>query len=131
MKLPQALLLRLLPLVEAASGKPLVEAYIDLAEQAGPVLMLSSPYGSFAFDRTQRTVFKSGIEAARFDGIQSVDIAAFPGGRGTRSWSITLYLGITRRITVARTYDDSEASIIAARLARLIGCKVISLTCHR
>jgi hypothetical protein len=131
MKLPQTLLLRLSPLVEAARGEPLVQPYIELAEQPEAGVMLASPYGNFVFDRGQRVVLKDGVDVAQFDSIQSVDIAAFPGGRGARSWSITLYRGVVDRITVARTYDDSEASIVAARLARLLGCKVISLTGRR
>lgn len=131
MKLPQALIVKLSPLVEAARGEPLVEPFIQLNEEPGQRLVLASPYGSFAFDRARAAVFRDEAELAPFDSIQSVDIAAFPGGRGARSWSITLYRGFVDRITVARTYDDGEASIVAARLARLIGCKVVSLVGRR
>jgi hypothetical protein len=127
MKLPQHWLLRLSPLVEAARGEPLVEPFVEIVSENEAALELVSPHGRFVFDRAQRVVLRDGAVLAPFDTVRSVDISAFPGGRGERSWSITLYRGIVDRCTVARTYDDGEASVLAARLARVIGCKVISL----
>jgi hypothetical protein len=126
-KLPQHLLVKLSPLVEAARGEPLVEPFIELGAEGEGRLEITSPYGHFVFDRERRVVVKDGVDAAPFDSVQSVDIGAFPGGRGARSWSITLYRGIVDRITVARTYDDGEASVVAAKLARVLACKVVSL----
>lgn len=128
MKLPRQLLVRLSPLVEAARGEPLVEPFLELAEESEQQLILRSSYGTFTFDRLRRVVLDGYAEPLGFDTIQSVDIAAFPGGRGERSWSITLYCGFVDRTTVARTYDDGEASIVAAKLARVVGCKVVSLS---
>ena len=128
MKLPRQLLVRLSPLVEAARGEPLVEPFLELAEESEQQLKLRSSYGTFTFDRLRRVVLDGDAEPLGFDTIQSVDIAAFPGGRGERSWSITLYCGFVDRTTVARTYDDGEASIVAAKLARVVGCKVVSLS---
>lgn len=128
MKLPRQLLVRLSPLVEAARGEPLVEPFLELAEESEQQLILRSSYGTFTFDRLRRVVLDGDAEPLGFDTIQSVDIAAFPGGRGERSWSITLYCGFVDRTTVARTYDDGEASIVAAKLARVVGCKVVSLS---
>jgi hypothetical protein len=127
MKIPQQLWAKLSPLVEAARGEPLVEPFVELEERPGRCLELVSPYGIFVFDREQRVVRHDGAVLCPFDAIQSVDIGAFPGGRGEKSWSVTLYRGIVDRTTVARTYDDGEASVVAARLARLLDCKVVSL----
>jgi hypothetical protein len=131
MKLPQALLNRLSPLVEAVRGEPLVEPFIHIGEHNGRRLRLTSSYGSFTFDREQRLVLKDDRELMTFDAIESIDLAGFPAGRGAPSWSVALYGGFTRRITVGRTYDDGEASVLGAKLARLIGCKVVSLVGHR
>ena len=131
MKLPQALLVKLSPLVEAARGEPLVEPYVQVLERGEGRLQVASAYGRFDFDRGLRLVHKDGSEISRFDAIESVDLAGFPGGRGAPSWSITLYRGFLDRITIGRTYDDGEASVVGARLARLIGCKVVSLTGRR
>lgn len=131
MKLPHRLAVRLSPLVEAARGEPLVEPFATLTERSGRCLVLSSSYGEFTFDRERGMLLQDGQEAAAFDSVQSVDLAAFPGGLGTKSWSITLYRSFLDRITVARTYDDGEASVIAARLARVLGCKVVSLVGSR
>lgn len=128
MKLPRQLLVKLSPLVEAARGEPLVEPFLEVSEESEQRLVLRSSYGTFAFDRVRRVVLDGDTEPLAFDTIQSVDITAFPGGRGERSWSITLYCGFVDRTTVARTYDDGEASIVAAKLARVVGCKVVSLS---
>lgn len=131
MKLPTALLHKLSPLIEAARGEPLVAPYIRVAAFDEQRLELDTSHGSFSFERRPRVVLKDGDEVCRFDDIESIDLAGFPGGRGAPSWSVTLYCGFTRRITVGRTYDDGEASVTGARLARLIGCKVVSLAGHR
>ena len=131
MKLPQALLVKLSPLVEAARGEPLIEPFVQIVELGEGRLQVDSAYGSFTFDRGLRLVHKDGAEISRFDAIESIDLAGFPGGRGAPSWSITLYRGFLDRITIGRTYDDGEASVVGARLARLIGCKVVSLTGRR
>jgi hypothetical protein len=131
MKLPQQLLLKLSPLVEAARGEPLVEPFVELAEQTDRCLVLTSSYGVFTIDREQRLVLKGDAVVSSFDAVQSIDVAAFPGGRGERSWSITLYRGFVDRITVARTYDDGDASVVAAKLSRAIGCKVVSLSLRK
>jgi hypothetical protein len=132
MKRPlQQWLVKLSPLVEAARGEPLVEPFVDLLDDGETRIELRSSYGHFVFDRVRRVVTQDGADTAPFDSVQSVDIGVFPGGRGARSWSITLYRGLVDRITVARTYDDGEASVPAAKLARAIGCKVISLASLR
>jgi hypothetical protein len=127
MKIPHRLLVKLSPLVEAARGEPLIEPFVELAEDTEQRLVIRSPYGLFEFDRQERSVRRDAAEVTGFDAVQSVDIGAFPGGRGERSWSITLYRGVLDRITVARTYDDGEASVLAARISRMLGRKVISL----
>jgi hypothetical protein len=131
MKIPPQLLLKLSPLVELASGRPLVEPFVDIVASNDERLQLLTPYGEFVFDKTGRRVLKDGQDLSGFDEVESVDINAFPGGRGERSWSIVLFRGFIDRITVARTYDDGEASVVASKLAGVLGCKVVSLTLGR
>lgn len=131
MKLPQALLVKLSPLVEAARGEPLVEPFMQLTERGEGRVQVESAYGCFTFDRALRLVHKDGAEISRFDAIESIDLAGFPGGRGAPSWSITLYRGFLDRITIGRTYDDGQASVVGARLARLMDCKVVSLAARQ
>ena len=128
MKLPRPLLVRLSPLVEAARGDPLVEPFVELKEDSELRLHLASSYGEFVFQRDLRSITRDGVEVSSFDAVQTVDIGSFPGGRGARTWSISLYRGIVDRITVARTYDAGAASIVAARLGRVLGRKVVALT---
>jgi hypothetical protein len=127
MKISHRLALKLSPLVEAARGEPLVEPFVEIEAIDDDQLVLESSHGRFVFDRKARVVLQEGQQLATFDSIQSVDLAGFPGGRGERSWSITLFSGFLDRITVGRTYDDGDASVVAAKLADVIGCKVISL----
>ncbi|MFO1270347.1 MAG: hypothetical protein U1F50_01460 [Rubrivivax sp.] len=131
MRLPQSLVVRLSPLVEAARGWPLVEPAIEITPPGQVPITLRSAHGEFVFDPEKRSVSRDGVEVAPFAAIQSIDVGAFPGGRGERSWSITLYLGFLRRVTLGRTYDDGDASVIAARLARATGAKVVATTLLR
>jgi hypothetical protein len=131
MKLPHELLLKLSPLVEAARGEPLVEPFVDVDEDTDTRLVLTSSYGVFTFDKLQGQVLKGPDLVWAFDEIQSVDLRAFPGGLGARSWSVSLYKGVVDRVTVARTYDDGEASVVAAKISRIVGCKVIAFTLRR
>jgi len=131
MKIPHRLALKLSPLVEAARGEPLVEPFAEITRFDDDALVIESSHGTFVFDRKERVVSEAGQQLATFDSIQSVDIGAFPGGRGERSWSITLFRSLFDRITVARTYDDGDASVIASKLAAVIGCRVVSLMGHR
>ena len=131
MKIPHRLALKLSPLIEAARGEPLVEPFVEVEQFDDDLLVIASSHGRFTFDRKARVVQEGEQQLATFDSIQSVDIAAFPGGRGERSWSITLFSGFLDRITVARTYDDGDASVVAAKVASVIGCRVVSLMVRR
>ena len=131
MKLPHRLALKISPLVEAARGEPLVEPFVEVEQFDDDQLVLDSSHGRFIFDRRQRVVIQDDMQLATFDTIQSVDIGAFPGGRGERSWSITLFRSLFDRITVGRTYDDGEASVLASKLAGIIGCRVVALMRQR
>ena len=125
--LPQLLRLKLSPLAEAITGQPLVDPAIVLTALDPTQLQLVSAHGRFVFDRQRGQVQRDGIDIAAFEAVQSVDIGSFPGGRGAPSWSVSLYMGFFRRVTLGRTYDDGEASVVAARLARLLDRKVVSL----
>jgi hypothetical protein len=127
MKLPQALLVKLSPLVEAVRGEPLVAPFLRIHVHGGQGLELTSSYGHFWFDSERRLVFRDDQQVSTFEAIASIDLAGFPGGRGAPSWSVSLYRSPVDRITVARSYDDGEASVLGARLARLMDCKVVSL----
>lgn len=131
MKLPMPLVLKLSPLVEAARGRPLLEPALDIGEEDEACIVVQSELGRFVFDRQRRLVLQGEQELAGFDSVQSVDIGAFPGGRGEKSWSLTLYRGFFDRIALGRTYDDGVASVTAAKLARAMGVKVAALAMSR
>jgi hypothetical protein len=124
----QAWRLRLSPLAEALTGQPLAEPSLALRPLGETQLLATSEQGRFVFDRERRQVQHGQIDIAAFDDVKSVEITVFPGGRGAPSWAVSLYLGRLRRIPLGRTYDDGDASVTAARLARLLGCKVLSMT---
>lgn len=131
MKLPPLLLSRLSPLVEAARGEPLVEPALSLVVHDEFALRIESELGVFSFDRARCVVEHDGRQLASFADIASVDIDAFPGGRGQPSWGLSLYASFLRRVALGRTYDDGTASVVAARLARAIGCKVVAVALRR
>lgn len=131
MKLPQRLVQRLSPFVEMVRGEPLVEPFLALTEPAEQTLLLTSCQGRFAFDLARREMTPETGEPIAFSTVQSIDVAALPGGRGQPSWSLTLYRGPIDRTLLGRSYDDGDASVVAARLARAVGCKVVALTLRR
>lgn len=131
MKLPPQLIARLSPLVEAARGEPLLEPTLALVAHDDAALRIESELGVFVFDRVRRVVERDGQPVAAFGDIASVDIDAFPGGRGAPSWGLSLYQSFLRRVALGRTYDDGTASVVASRLSRAIGCKVVALALRR
>lgn len=131
MKLPAPLLVKLSPLVEALRGEPLLEPALRVTGQSEHTLQIESELGQVLVDLNLRTVRLDADRSVDFADIQSVDIGHFPGGRGEPSWSIALYLGPLRSIPLGRTYDDGDASVIAAKLARRIGCKVVAVSVRR
>lgn len=131
MKLPPQVLYTLSPLVEAARGEPLLEPALELAAADEARIVLQSEQGIFTFDRATRRVLHGDAEVAAFDEVRSVDINAFPGGRGAPSWGLSLYCSFLRRVALGRTYDDGNASVLAARLARALGCKVVAVALKR
>ena len=128
MKLPPQVLVKLSPLVEAVRGQPLSEPTLHVAEQQPRLLRVESELGSFVFDLEQRLVQVGADRVVDFADVQSVDVGGFPGGLGEASWSVSLYLGPLRSVPLGRTYDDGQASVIAAMLARRIGCKVVAVS---
>ena len=50
MKIPQLLLLKLSPLVDAARGEPLVEPFVELQEEAERRLRMRLSHGGFMVD---------------------------------------------------------------------------------
>jgi hypothetical protein len=131
MKLPLPLAVHLSPLVEAARGRPLLEPSLEVESNDETEYVVVSERGRFVFDRQQRVVRLDEVEVSDFDSIQSIDISAFPGGRGEKSWALTLYRGFFDRILLGRTYDDGVASVTGAQLSRLLGVKVVALTLGR
>jgi hypothetical protein len=131
MKLPMPIAMSLSPLVEAARGEPLFEPSLDVESHDEDQMVIVSERGRFVFDRRQRIVLLDDEQVSDFDSVQSVDISAFPGGRGERSWALRLYRGFFDRITLGRTYDDGVASVAAAQLSRVLDVKVVALTRSR
>ncbi len=128
MKPAQLWKVRLSVLAEIVLGRALVEPFLDISKANDQQLVVASSYGEFTFDLEKGVVLRDGSVVAGFNTVQSVDIASFPGGRGSRSWSVSLYLSPFRRITVGRSYDDVDTSVVAAKISAAMGCKVLSLT---
>lgn len=131
MKIPHGLKIRLSPLAEVTLGRPLVEPFLEVTESSEARLVLESTYGTFVFDRLARVVLKDGAPVIDFDAVQSVEISAMPGREESRSWALVLYVSFFKRFTVGRTADDGDASVIAARIASVLGCKVLSMQLRR
>ena len=119
---------RLSPLAEIVLGHALVEPFLEITKANDEHIVVASSYGEFTFDLENGVVLRDGGVVAGFNAVQSVDISSFPGGRGSRSWSVSLYLSPFNRITIGRAYDDVDTSVVAARISAALGCRVLSLT---
>lgn len=131
LKLSQEWKLRLSPLAEVTLGRPLVEPFVEIVEAGESLLCIRSSHGEFVFDRVQRQVLRDGTPVATFDSVQSVDISSLPGREDARSWALSLYITFFQRVTIGRTVDDGEASVIAAKVAGVLGCKVLAMGLRR
>lgn len=131
MKLPHDWKLRLSPLAEVTLGRPLVEPFVEIVESGETQLVIHSSHGEFVFDREQRQVLRNGTPVADFASVQSVDISSLPGREDARSWALSLYVSFFQRVTIGRTVDDGEASVIAAKVAGVLGCKVLAMGLRR
>ena len=76
-------------------------------------------------DAKRRFIYQRGHVLARFSAVSSVSVV--PGGEDDRNYRVQLHLDRRQTLSLGCTDDDSDASVLAARVATLIG---VSVTAH-
>jgi hypothetical protein len=101
---------------------------IEIVDQDDIRLVLNSMGREIVVNGRYRTV-KSGEKVlARFDAIQSIEVARQTSDDGTDTWKVSLYISWLSRVHIGRTSDAAEASIVGARLSTITGKKIIALS---
>ena len=67
------------------------------------------------FTRTARRTDVASAESVNYESSDD---------NGPPEWSIVLHIGLLNNVSVGRTRDDVQASIVAARIASIIGKQV-------
>ena len=78
----------------------------------------------FIFDRSMKTVSRSGEVVATFDVLRCIGISEHQGDESPRSWSVFLDIGVFRNIRIGNTKDQTDASMAAAHIATATGKRV-------
>jgi len=99
---------------------------IEMVSEDASQLVLQSSDRNTVINKRHRTV-KTGTELlARFDEIKFIDITRHLNDNGSDSWSVSLSLSWFSSVNIGRTTDDTNASIVAARIGTITGKKFVT-----
>jgi hypothetical protein len=97
-----------------------------LVDHTDKRLVIRSGTVELVVDRQVGTVARAGRKVASIEAIRSIDIARSDEEDGPERWSVSLYISWFSRVHIGDTYDDVNASIIAAHLSTITGKKVLA-----
>lgn len=120
-----AMLKTLLALFDSATAW-LAEPDIEIIDGDGHRLVLETGHGPLTVDAGRRVVERKGRTLARFSEVRHVQVSRSASEDGPDEWTVILHLGLFRNVRVGVTRDDVQASIVAARLATVIGKPVVA-----
>ena len=98
---------------------------LEIIQQDDNQLILKNNSRQFIVSKRYRTV-KSGTRVlARFDAIETIDVAHLYGDDEPEYWSVRLNVkGSFLPVIIGHTLNDVDASIVAARISTFTGKKV-------
>ena len=99
---------------------------IEIVASQPDRLILRSAGREIVVDRTRRNIMSGGRLLAPLASIQSVVISQFTDDGEPRWWTVILVTDRIGELTIGKTSDESEASIVAARLATLCDKPVLT-----
>lgn len=98
---------------------------VEIFDDANQKLRLQTGGQSLVIDGRQHTVSLNGRVVARFDEVKFVHIRQSSANADhPPEWFVVMHVGLFRNIHVGRTRDDAQASIVAARIATVMGKRV-------
>jgi hypothetical protein len=77
-------------------------------------------------DRVSQQVRTGGRLAAPFKAITAIEVAYTRNGDDQETWEVALRLLRNRRVSIGRLADDTDASILAAKLSTITGAQVVA-----
>jgi hypothetical protein len=77
-------------------------------------------------DRVSQQVRSGGRLLAPFKAITAIEVAYTRKGDDYETWEVALRLLRNRRVSIGRLADDTDASILAAKLSTITGAQVVS-----
>jgi hypothetical protein len=116
--------------IRAAHGVLFPRYWIAVMANDGLRVVINSEGREITADGRTRSVCTGDKALATFDALQSIDIVHHPPDDDAgkpEHWSVSLYLGRSKRAYVARSRKQAEAAQAAALLARISGKPVRSL----
>ena len=78
-------------------------------------------------DKVSRQVLSGGRVIAPFKAITAIEVAYIRKNDDYKVWEVSLRILRDRRVSIARLGDDTDASILAARLSTATGAKVVAV----
>ena len=95
--------------------------------QSGPSrLSIESRQGDFILDARRKSFSRNGRLLARFEQIRFVEVIHVSTDESGDHWEVRVQVDTRFPVHIGSTDDDAEASILAARLSSLVGCRVLA-----
>jgi len=92
---------------------------LQIFEDSSHRLIAATRKGKIVVDKTANTVELSGRLVAPIKAVTSIEIQHSQDGHGPEIWKVSLCLLRGRRVELAHLVDETEASILGAKLATL------------
>jgi hypothetical protein len=116
----------ILGLIYVVSRSDFLLRAIKVVRDETTYLELRTGWRTISADKLGRKVSVGRFRIVPFDSIEAVELRTFDRHRGPPFWTISLCLPRKRRLFLARTLDDVEASITAARLGTILETEVVT-----
>ena len=101
---------------------------LEVREEDQDRLVLLANRRLIVADRKAKTVRSGGRLLASFNAITSIEIKRSHDNEGPEVWVVSLRLIRDRRVVIGESADDTDASLVAAKLSTITGKKVLAFT---
>jgi hypothetical protein len=100
---------------------------LEVLEDSASRLVALTNKGQVVVDKATNTVKLSGRLVAPLKAVESVEIQRSHNGDGPELWLVSLRVLRGRSVEIARLLDDTEASILGAKLSTITGKQVVAI----
>lgn len=98
--------------------------FVDISEDLPHRLTVRYGKKFTTFDKKTARIEQNGKLIAMIDGIERIELYQILDSEKLPNWYIDLQVESKKTIAVGQITDELDASIMAARISRLIGCPV-------